>query len=199
MEINCLSNLNKFFGNCTFDMKKYEIMRNLIIASILALSFFSCGTSFDHFFKSHKTDLGTTSFEMPNFFRGVLTGLAPETKTIIDHISDFQYIKFDDVNAVERQILAKEMNEITTSGYTDMYRKNEINQVRILSVKEKGNKITDFIIFNSNDKETTAFYLRGNFDPTQIKLLSDETKYSEFTEQLIQAYQNNLKVNSKIQ
>lgn len=174
-------------------------MRNFIIATLLALNFYSCGTSFDQFFNSHKTDMGTTSFEMPNFFRGVLITLAPETKTIIDHISDFQYIKFDDVNVVKRQILAKEMNEITSSGYTDMYRKNEINQVRILSVKEKGYKVTDFIIFNSTNKETTAFYLKGNFDPTQIKLLADETRYSEFTEQLIQAYQNNLKVNSKIQ
>jgi hypothetical protein len=169
-------------------------MKNILIFIVFAISFYSCNTTFNQFYSAHKTDMGTTSFQMPNFIKGTLTVLAPETKTILDHILDFKYIKFENINDFKRQVLVNEMNEVTTGGYSDMYRKNETNHIRILSVKEKGTKVTDFIIFNSTNNETTAFYLRGNFDPLQIKSLLDETNYSEFTQQLIQSYQSNLKI-----
>jgi len=84
------------------------------------------------------------------------------------------------------------MNAVTNYGYKDMFRKNEISQTRIISVKESGVVLTDVILFNSKDNETSAFYLKGRFDPEKIKKLSTEANFDNFTNSLLQSYQTNL-------
>jgi hypothetical protein len=54
----------------------------------------------------------------------------------------------------------------------------------MVSVKELGVILTDVILFKSNETETTAFYLKGKFDPDKIKTLSDEDAFDNLTKQL---------------
>ncbi|MBT8303213.1 MAG: hypothetical protein KJP09_01995, partial [Bacteroidia bacterium] len=76
--------------------------------------------------------------------------------------------------------------------FIDMFRKNEIAQTRIISVKELGVVLTDVILFNSRGSEISAFYLKGRFDPEKIKALSDEDTFDSFTTSLVQSYQTSL-------
>ena len=108
------------------------------------------------------------------------------------NITDFKYIKFDNVPELKRMSLVNELNEVTNYGYKDMFRKNELSATRIISVKELGTVLTDVILFNSNEKQTTAFYLEGKFDPEKIRTLSDPKKFDNITGQLLNAYQTNL-------
>jgi len=96
------------------------------------------------------------------------------------------------VSGIKRSGIVEEMNAVTNSGYIDMFRKNELAQTRIISVKELGVVLTDVILFNSKDGNISAFYLKGNFDPDKIKSLSDESTFDSFTSSLIQSYQSNI-------
>ncbi|WP_452221131.1 DUF4252 domain-containing protein [Lacinutrix salivirga] len=167
-------------------------MKKSVFIVLVSFLLFSCGSSFNSFYNTHKTDIGTTAFQVPQFMRAVLSSLSPEAKTIVSGITDFKYIKFENMQSFKRSLLINEMNAITKSGYTDVFRKNEVDNTRIISVKEKGIVVTNAIIFNSNQKETTAYYLEGRFNPAQIKAFEDEEVFNSFSNQLIDAYQINL-------
>ena len=174
------------FGFQLFTMKKLAV----ILFSLLLMS---CGSgSFQHFFNNHKADIGATSFQVPNFMRALLSAMSPEAKKVVDNITDFKYIQFEGISEMRRQTLIREMNDVTTGRYTDMFRKNEVNNVRLISVKEKGTAVTDVVIFYSSPSSTQAFYLRGLFDPNQLRKFSDKDQFSELTKELIDSYQSQI-------
>jgi len=152
----------------------------------------SCGSSFQSFYNNHKADMGTTSFQVPNFMKALLGNISPEIKHAIGNISDFKYIKFEKVNTFKRQSLITEMNAVTNSGFTDVFRKNKIDNTRIISVIEVGAVVTDAIIFNSSETETTAYYLQGQFDPDKIKSFADKDLFNAFSTDLIGHYNKNI-------
>lgn len=167
-------------------------MKKIILVISLSFLIVSCGSSFQSFYNNHKADMGTTSFQVPNFMKAVLSNISPDVKNAIGNISDFKYIKFENIDAIKRKNLIVEMNAVTNTGFTDVFRKNETNKTRIISVIEFGVVVTDAIIFNSTETETTAYYLQGNFDPDKIKSFADEDAFNTFSNDLIQNYNTNL-------
>lgn len=167
-------------------------MKNIYISLSLCFLLLSCGSSFQGFYNNHKTDVGTTSFQVPNFMKALLSQISPEVNQAIGNVSDLKFIKFDALNKFKRESLIAEMNAVTNSGYTDVFRKNDIGNTRIISVKELGVVVTDAIIFNSTENETTAYYLQGSFDPEKIKSFADEDAFNEFSNSLMQSYKTNI-------
>jgi len=167
-------------------------MKKMIIPLLACLLLAGCGSSFQGFYNQHKNDMGVTSFQVPNFMKAVLGSISPEVSNVIGNITNLKYIKFENVSEAKRMSLINELNAVTNYGYTDMFRKNEVQATRIISVKELGVVLTDVILFNSNNTQTTAFYLEGKFDPDKIKTLSDPEKFESITGQLLNAYQTNL-------
>ena len=167
-------------------------MKRIVLVLSFCFLLVSCGSSFQSFYNNHKADMGTTSFQVPNFLKAVLSNISPEVKHAIGNISDFKYIKFENIDALKRQNLIAEMSSVTNNGFTDVFRKNELNNTRIISVRELGVVVNDVIIFNSTETETTAYYLQGNFDPDKIKSFADEDTFNTFSKDLIQSYQSNI-------
>lgn len=167
-------------------MKRFFI---ILISSILLCA---CGSSFQGFYNNHKADLGATSFQVPNFMKAVLSNVSHDVKHAIGNIDDFKYIKLTNVTETKRQLLIAEMNAVTNNGYLDVFRKNELDKTRIISVKELGNVVTDAIIFNSTKAGTYAYYLQGNFDPEKIKSFANENTFNAFSSDLLQNYNTNL-------
>ncbi|MCF7567786.1 hypothetical protein L3X37_05335 [Sabulilitoribacter arenilitoris] len=124
--------------------------KRFLVISIILL-FISCGSySFQRFYNNHKSDIGATYFHVPNFMKAILRNISPEVEAVVGNISDFKYIKIKNINTVKRQSIIAEINQVTNSGFTDMFRKNELINTRIISVREAGIVVTDAIIFNSN-------------------------------------------------
>jgi len=175
---------------CIFETQKTDMKKYILI--LLCFSLYNCGSSFQGFYNNHKNDLGATSFQVPNFMKAVLGSLSPEVSNVLGNITDLKYIKFDNISANKRTQLVQELNEVTNYGYTDMFRKNEVSETRVISVKEFGAVLTHVILFKSAEKQTSAFYLEGNFDPEKVKTLSEPEKFDTITSQLLQGYQSNL-------
>jgi len=188
------SKLNKKVLSCTFNRLKKIKMKNYLLITVLSLSLLSCGSTynFNNFFNAHKADLGVTAFQIPNFIKAMVAVTAPETNQIIAGIADVKFIKFKDVSNAKRQLLVQEMNMVSNAGYTDMYRENLVDRSKIISVKEIGSMVTHAVIFNSNKEDATAFYLKGRFDPLQIKALSDDATFNKFSTNLLSNYQQTL-------
>jgi hypothetical protein len=167
-------------------------MKKIFIGFSVCFLLLSCGSSFEGFYNNHKADMGTTSFQVPNFMKSVLSQVSPGVSHAIGNITDFKYIKFENLNKLNRESLITEMNAVTNSGYTDVFRKNTADNNRIITVKELGVVVTDVIIFNSNNDETIAYYLQGNFDPEKIKDFANEDTFNTFSSSLMQSYQTNI-------
>jgi len=164
---------------------------NLIV--ILFLLLFSCGSSksFQSFFDSHKTDLGVTAFQVPNFMKALLSNISPK-QNMFDNLTDFKFITFNNTSSQSQKSIINDMNIVASSKYIDMYRRNTVENTKIISVKELGNVVTEAIVFDSKINKTTVFYIKGKFDPDKIKAFSDDATFDDFTKKLQQEYQISL-------
>ena len=164
--------------------------KNTIIICLTVL-LFSCGSgkSFQSFFNDHKSDLGVTAFQVPNFMRALLTNISPEINGLFGNVRDFKFITFKDVSSVKKTQLINEMNLVTANDFTDILRTNTLDKTKIISVKENGDVVTQAIIFNSTLVKTSVIYLKGRFDPNQLKQLSENNQFENLSNKLIQNYQ----------
>lgn len=151
----------------------------------------SCGSgkSFQSFFNDHKTDLGVTAFQVPNFMRTLVQNISPEINDLFGNVHDFKFITFDAISKEKQHSLIVEMNLVTNNNFTDILRKNTLDKTKIVSVKENGNVVTQAIIFNSTLSKTSVFYLKGRFNPNKIKELSETNQFENLSSKLIQNYQ----------
>ena len=158
------------------------------LAAFLLLISCSSGKTFQSFFNNHKKDIGVTAFQVPNFMRALLTNISPEINNLFGNVKDFKFITFNNISKQKQNLLINEMNLVTDNNFTDMLRSNQPEKTKIVSVKEDGDVVTQAIIFNSTLAKTSVFYLKGRFDPNQIKKLSDENQFENLSNKLIQNY-----------
>lgn len=167
-------------------------MKKILLISGLFIFLVSCRSSFNSFYNNHKTDIGATSFQVPKLMKPLIGSISHEVGQAIGHISDFKFIKFENIDDLKRQALINEMNAVTKRKYVDVFRKNKIENTQIIAVKEKGTAVTDIVIFNSNEKVTITFYLKGLFDAAKIRRLAEEKGFDSLTNSLLQSYSQNL-------
>ena len=136
---------------------------------VVLLIIYSCGStrSFQSFFNDHKSDLGVTAFQVPNFMKALLGNIAPRQNMFSD-MADFKFITFNNSSKQYHNQLIDEMNVVANNKYTDMFRKNTVENTKIISVKEFGNIVTEAIVFDSKPTKTTVFYLKGKFDHLEM-------------------------------
>ena len=68
-------------------------MKKIILISSLCVFLASCGSSFNSFYNSHKSDLGTTSFQVPKFMKAIVGSISPEINQAIGNISDTRHTR----------------------------------------------------------------------------------------------------------
>ncbi|MEE9407098.1 MAG: DUF4252 domain-containing protein [Polaribacter sp.] len=166
-------------------------MKKSITILLLLLMTISCGSgkSFQSFFNDHKSDIGVTAFQVPNFMRALISTISPEVNNLIGNVNDLKFITFNDISKEKQTQLINEMNLVTNANFTDMLRSNQPEKTKIISVKEDGDVVIQAIIFNSTLAKTSVFYLKGRFDPNKIKQLSETNQFEELSSKLIQNYQ----------
>jgi len=169
-------------------------MKKIIVLLFILGIVSSCGSSrsFQNFYDAHKTDLGVTAFQVPSFMKTILSNISPK-QNMFDNLTDFKFITFDEMSTQNQKSLITEMNVVASNRFTDMFRRNTVDNTKIISVKEFGNVVTEAIVFDSRIEKTTIFYIKGQFDPNKIKAFSDDATLDDFSKNLQQQYQ--LKLN----
>ncbi len=156
--------------------------------SILLLSFvwvfLSCSSyqSFNSFYNSHKNDNNVRSFQVPRYLKSVVRNISPELNDLLGNVKDFKSISFTDCSAVQSNLINNQINGIT-KNYTDVLRDNTPEKRSLISVKEKGDKITEVLIHNFSNNNHKIIFLKGNFDPDKIKNLAAEDGFDNLLNQ----------------
>jgi hypothetical protein len=92
----------------------------LIFAFFLIVTSCGSGKSFQGFFNDHKSDLGVTAFQVPNFMRALLTNISPEINDLFGNVKDLKFITFNDISKEKQSQLISEMNLVTNNKFTDV-------------------------------------------------------------------------------
>lgn len=116
----------------------------------------------------------------------ILSSLSPEVNSFFNKMNDFSYITLNNVDEAKWQEISAEINDITNKKYTDILRKTEIDYKTIISSKEADGIVTELIYFKYKDNTVNSFYLKGNFDSEQIKKLSENNEFDDFSTKLLQ-------------
>lgn len=155
----------------------------LVLILILPLILTSCAPTINSFYNTHKNDPGVTAVEVPDFVLEILKTGDSDVNTLLSQVDDIKFMTMPQSNDVQQQQLANEMGRITASGYTDVYRRTELdNSISLFSVKERGKNITELLWFDQGTNRNLLLYLTGNFDPELISKLSDNEGVDELKE-----------------
>jgi len=146
----------------------------------------SCSPTYQQFYDSHKNDLNSTAFQMPRFMTNILSRLSPEANSFFNNMTDFSYITLNNVDETKWQEINTEINNITNKKYTDILRKTEVDYKTIISSKEVDGVVKELLYFKYKDNTVNSFYLKGNFDSEQIKKLSENNEFDDFSSKLLQ-------------
>lgn len=166
-------------------------MKKITFLATTLLFLISCGSgkSFRSFFNNYKNDMGVTAFQVPNFMMSLAKNISPEINNLLGNVNDFKFITFGEVSQAKQAQIIQDINAVTANNFTDILRSNQLEKTKIVSVKEKGDVVSQAIIFNSTKEKTTVFYLKGNFDPNRIKTLSETNQFEKLSSKLTQNYQ----------
>lgn len=161
----------------------------LILILILTLLLTSCSPSINSFYNNHKNDPGVTAVQVPDFFLDILAGASPEMNNLIRQVDDVRFMTLPSSTGPEVRDAAMEINRITSTGYTDVYRRTEMdNSLSLFSIKEKGNRIKELIWFDQGETKNLLLYFKGNFDPELISKLSDNKNVEDLKDLLKEEY-----------
>lgn len=150
-------------------------MKKSFIVLCLAWIIISCSSyqEFNRFYNSHKNDNNVSSFEVPKFLKSMARGISPEISNMLGNVKDFKSISFTDCSAEQSALINNQINGIT-KNFTDVHRENTPEKRSLISVKEKGDKITELLIHHFSNNNHKVLFLRGDFDPAKIKNITSE-------------------------
>ncbi|MEL4308463.1 DUF4252 domain-containing protein [Joostella sp. CR20] len=163
------------------------MLRKILFTGLIALCF-SCGSSIESFYDAHKNDTNVTAVQVPKFMYSLLGNLSPEMSDLMKNVSDIRYMNLPESTSLRNQQINTEIDKITKSGYSDIFRKNNSDSRSLLTVKEDGNTIKQIILHNSSGTNNSLLYLKGNFDADKIKQMAESDDFSNFSNLLDKKY-----------
>ncbi|RUA12567.1 MAG: hypothetical protein DSY82_00915 [Flavobacteriia bacterium] len=157
------------------------LFKLFLLFTIINLTACSSSQSFNQFYNNHKNDDHVASFQVPGYLRSLLRNASPELNNLFKNVKDFKSITFSNTTPQQNEQIINEINYITRNN-TDVVRKNEGNERFLISVKEKGDRIKNVILYKNNGSKHNILYLKGNFDAERIRELAKEHKFDSLYE-----------------
>ena len=164
-------------------------MKTILTTLALALLLSSCAPGIDTFYESHKNDPGVTAVEVPDFVIELFKNGSSDLNLLLEQVEDIKFMSLPPNAGNEASQLANEINRITATGYTDVYRRTDTDySLSLFSVKEERERIKELIWFDQGNTRNLLLYFKGNFDPELISRLSDTKEVENLKEILDNQY-----------
>ncbi|NNC70593.1 MAG: DUF4252 domain-containing protein [Flavobacteriaceae bacterium] len=160
------------------------------ITLIILLVFISCGSynSINNFYHLHKNDANVTAIRMPQFMLSLLRNASPEMNSFIGNVRDIRYIQLSPQNDGESNRINNEINNLTSSKFIEVFRKNEDPVRTLISVRENKTTVKEIMIYKTAPKASSVFYLNGNFNPNTVRKYAKEGNFDKLSNTFMQQY-----------
>ncbi len=157
-------------------------------ALLLALS---CGSynSIDNFYNAHKNDDQVTAIRVPQVLLSLFSGISPEIGALIGNTKDLRYMRFPSATPARTQFLNSQMNQLTSSSFIEVYRKNNELKRNVVSIREKRNSVKEILIYNNDNISGSFLYFSGDFDPVKVREMIKNNEFDKLGSGIIQQFQ----------
>ncbi|MFK7813867.1 MAG: DUF4252 domain-containing protein [Maribacter sp.] len=164
------------------------IKRTLFLLGLILIS--SCGSynSIDTFYEAHKNDDQVTAVRVPRFMLSLIGNISPEMNSLIGNTRDLRYMQFPSATPERTKFLNNQMNNMTSSSFIEVYRKNDNQKRNIVSIREKRDAVKEILIYNNNTTRGSFLYFNGNFDPVKVREMAKNEDFQKLGEGLINQY-----------
>ncbi|MFK7747702.1 MAG: DUF4252 domain-containing protein [Kordia sp.] len=164
------------------------IKRTLFLFSLVLLS--SCGSynSIDTFYEAHKNDDQVTAVRVPRFMLSLLGNISPEMNSLIGNTKDLRYMQFPSATPERTTFLNNQMNNMTSSSFIEVYRKNDNQKRNVVSIREKRDAVKEILIYNNNTARGSFLYFNGNFDPVKVREMAKNEDFQKLGEGIINQF-----------
>lgn len=160
-------------------------------ATIILLFFItSCGSynSINSFYNQHKNDANVTAVRVPQFMLSLLRNASPEMNTFMGNVRDIRYIQLSPKTTTESSNINTQINNLTTNSFVEIFRKNADPIRTLVSVRENRDVVKEIMIYKTAPKNSSVFYMNGNFDPNTVKKYAEDGSFEKLSNTLTQQY-----------
>ncbi|MGB5237948.1 MAG: DUF4252 domain-containing protein [Flavobacteriaceae bacterium] len=166
------------------------IQKNKWALSLLFVLLLSCGStnSIDRFYELHKNDNEVLAVRVPQSMLSLLSGISPELQNIIGNTRDIRFMRFSGLSTPKIETLSNQMNNITSSSFIEVYRKNQDEKRSVISIREKRDLVKEIMIFNHDDFNANLLYFNGEFDPARVRSLAENEQFNDMSETLFSQF-----------
>lgn len=167
----------------TINMKNYTLI-------IVLLTLVSCGSynSINSFYNAHKNDTNVTAIRVPQYMLSLIRNASPEMNSFMGNVKDIRFIQLSPENDSQRNQLSREIGNLTTDNFIEVFRKNEEDIRTLISVREKKDVVKEIIISKNGLKNNSVFYLNGNFNPERVREYVKTDKFDKLSNSVLQQF-----------
>ena len=157
---------------------------SLAMLIIVSLNACSSARSVDQFYNQHKDDSQVTALRIPSVMINMLSGISPEMQSLFGNTDDIRLMKFSGLSPAKSSSLNSQINNLTSSSFIEVYRKNDEAKRNVISIREKRNTVKEILFYKTDNLNTTLLYLNGNYEPAKVRSLAESDQFDNVAESL---------------
>lgn len=171
-------------------MHNPEALKSFLPFLLLLLIFPSCaGTnSVDAFYEKHKEDDQVLAFRVPPVMFSMLRGLSGDSETLISQTRDLRYIRLPVGKSPEISDLNRQVGQLTSGSYIEVFRKNDGDRRNLVAIRERGKTVRDIMVYTNNASHGSLLYIKGDFDPAQVRAMAQRESFGNLENELISTF-----------
>ena len=140
------------------------------------------------FYNQHKNDANVTAIRVPQFMLSLLRNASPEMNNFMGNVRDIRYIQLSPKTEVESKQINTQINNLTTTSFVEVFRKNEDPVRTLVSVRENRDVVREIMIYKTAPNTSSVFYMNGNFNPNTVRRYAKDGNFDKLSNTLLQQY-----------
>ncbi len=145
-------------------------MKKLLYVFILILLSNCSGYhTMPQFYERYKDSPKVDAYQLPKFKNNVMDSLSPYTRNLLLDVTDLRYMKLNQTNVNDNELLKIEIKGLFRRRFKDLQREITNDSLKIVSMKMSENIATTFLVYQNKGLENTILYIAGDMDPKAVK------------------------------
>ena len=170
--------INKFFFvsllNNVFKMRKFLYVFVLIFLTNCA-GYHTAPKFYDRYKDSKKVE----AYQLPKFKSHIMDSLSPYTRNLLLDVTDLRYIKVNQPDLNQNELLKIEIRGLFRRRFKDLQRVITNDSLKIVSIKVKDNIATDFLAYHNHGPENVILYIAGDMDPKAVREFYETNEHNK--------------------
>lgn len=137
------------------------------------------------FYERYKESQKVEAYQLPKFKNNVMDSLSPYTRNLLLDVVDLRYMKINEPDVNQNELLKIEIRGLFRRRYKDLQREISNDSLKIVSMKVVDNIATDFLVFQNKGGENTLFYLAGDMDPKAVKDFFEAEEHNKLIQAML--------------